>query len=301
MPTFSCHNEEDYNELNRAFTNATWRLNDLNEDLLNYQMGLHTLSEVVSEKEKIAAGWVLRYDNKKSIYDAVVLRKIEHEAKVSSITIQIKQLTWIASLSCGCEEDNLAKMKVIEEKLELELKDHVAQVILLEVAITDIKNEEDPFGEEVCMEANRLVLEAKQELDKPINPLNMEQYMSSRDELMPSNVNENLKNLNECISESKKSLSEGGKIIIVESCVPYWFYLIEQLLFKPSSYLINKFLNHPPAFQFTKNKILETLKKNKFKNIQYKKIKQGRFILQYGFKFPTFLTPVETIIFEAIK
>jgi len=166
MPTFSCHNEEDYNELNRAFTNATWRLNDLNEDLLNYQMGLHTLSEVVSEKEKIAAGWVLRYDNKKSIYDAVVLRKIEHEAKVSSITIQIKQLTWIASLSCGCEEDNLAKMKVIEEKLELELKDHVAQVILLEVAITDIKNEEDPFGEEVCMEANRLVLEAKQELDK---------------------------------------------------------------------------------------------------------------------------------------
>ena len=119
--------------------------------------------------------------------------------------------------------------------------------------------------------------------------------------LIGKNVNENLKNLNECISESKKSLSEGGKIIIVESCVPYWFYLIEQLLFKPSSYLINKFLNHPPAFQFTKNKILETLKKNKFKNIQYKKIKQGRFILQYGFKFPTFLTPVETIIFEAIK
>ena len=35
--------------------------------------------------------------------------------------------------------------------------------------------------------------------------------------------------------------------------------------------------------------------------IQYKKIKQGRFILQYGFKFPTFLTPVETIIFEATK
>ena len=119
--------------------------------------------------------------------------------------------------------------------------------------------------------------------------------------LIGKDVKENLKNLNECINQSKKSLSEGGKIIIVESCVPYWFYLIEKILFIPTSYLINKFLNHPPAFQFTKKKILETLKKNNFKDIQYKKIKQGRFILQYGFKFPTFLTPVETIIFEATK
>ncbi len=119
--------------------------------------------------------------------------------------------------------------------------------------------------------------------------------------LIGKNIKENLFNLDKCIGESKKALSENGKLIIVESCVPSWFYFIEKLLFKPTSYLINKFLKHPPAFQYTKEIIVQSLKKNNFKFIEYKKIKQGKFILQYGFKFPTFLTPVETIIFTAIK
>ena len=119
--------------------------------------------------------------------------------------------------------------------------------------------------------------------------------------LIGDDVNENLENLDKCISESKKTLTREGKIIIVESCVPKWFYLVEKLLFKPSSYLINKLLKHPPAFQYTSEIILKVLEKNGFKNIKYEKVKQGKFILQYGFKFPTFLTPVETIIFTAIK
>ena len=83
--------------------------------------------------------------------------------------------------------------------------------------------------------------------------------------------------------------------------MPKWFYLVEKLLFKPSSYLINKLLKHPPAFQYTSEIILKVLEKNGFKNIlKYEKVKQGKFILQYGFKFPTFLK-VETIIFTAIK
>ena len=119
--------------------------------------------------------------------------------------------------------------------------------------------------------------------------------------LIGKDVNENLENLNKCISESKKTLSSNGKIIIVESCVPKWFYFIEKLIFKSSSYLINRLLKHPPAFQYTKEIIYEVLKKNGFRDIKCEKIKQGKFILQYGFKFPTFLTPVETVIFTAFK
>ena len=119
--------------------------------------------------------------------------------------------------------------------------------------------------------------------------------------LIGKDVDENLYYLNKCISESKKPLSDNGKLIIVESCVPKWFYLIEKILFKSSSFFINKFFKHPPAFQYTKEIILDTLKKNNYKNIEFKKIKQGKYILQYGFKFPTFLTPVETIIFTATK
>ena len=51
----------------------------------------------------------------------------------------------------------------------------------------------------------------------------------------------------------------------------------------------------------SKNIILRSLKENNFKNLEVKKVKQGKFILQFGFKFPSFLTPVETIIFTATK
>jgi SAM-dependent methyltransferase len=119
--------------------------------------------------------------------------------------------------------------------------------------------------------------------------------------LIGKNVSENLENLDKCLYEAKKTLAENGKLVIVESCVPYWFYFVEKLLFKLSSILIIKFLKHPPAFQFTKDLIIQSLKKNNYKNISVNKIKQGRYILQYGFKFPTFLTPVETVIFTAHK
>ena len=117
--------------------------------------------------------------------------------------------------------------------------------------------------------------------------------------LVGKNVNENIDNLNRCIQQSKKALSKNGRLIIVESCVPKWFYNIEKVVFKPTSYLINKFMKHPPAFQFTKEIISDCLIRNGFKNINVKKVKQGKFILQYGIKFPTILTPVETIIFSA--
>ncbi|MDA9650331.1 class I SAM-dependent methyltransferase [Candidatus Pelagibacter sp.] len=119
--------------------------------------------------------------------------------------------------------------------------------------------------------------------------------------LIGKNVNENLKNLDKCLHESKKTLVDNGKLVIVESCVPHWFYLIEKLLFKLSSIFINKFLKHPPAFQFTKDIIVKSLKKNNYKKISFNKIKQGKYILQYGFKVPTFLTPVETVIITAYK
>lgn len=117
--------------------------------------------------------------------------------------------------------------------------------------------------------------------------------------LVGNSVSENLKNLDKCLEETNKTLTKDGQLIIVESCVPNWFYKIEKILFKPTSYLIKKFMKHPPVFQFTRNILVDYLKKNNFKNINLKKIRQGNFILQYGIKFPTFLTPVETIIITA--
>ena len=119
--------------------------------------------------------------------------------------------------------------------------------------------------------------------------------------LVGKSVSENLENLDKCLKQIHKTLIKNGKLIIVESCVPNWFYLIEKLLFKPTSFLINKFMKHPPAFQFTQEILKKYLTNNNYENINFKKIKQGKFILQYGIKVPTFLTPVETIIITATK
>ena len=119
--------------------------------------------------------------------------------------------------------------------------------------------------------------------------------------LVGNEVSENLENLDRCLQQIRKTLIDNGKLIIVESCVPKWFYLIEKILFKPTSFLIKKFIKHPPAFQFTEEILDKYLKKNNFKNINFKKIRQGKFILQYGIKVPTFITPVKTIIITATK
>ena len=104
--------------------------------------------------------------------------------------------------------------------------------------------------------------------------------------------------MNKSIEQTKKTLNKNGELIIVESCVPVWFNIIEKIIYKFASIFILIFSNHPPVFQYTINQILEVLKKKGFKNVNYKIIKQGKFILQFGYKFPTFLTPVKTIIFR---
>ena len=94
--------------------------------------------------------------------------------------------------------------------------------------------------------------------------------------LVGKNIKENLLNLDKCVSESRKALSENGKLIIVESCVPNWFYFIEKLLFKPTNYLIHKFIKHPPAFQYTKEIIIQSLKKETILNLSNtKKLNRG--------------------------
>ena len=83
--------------------------------------------------------------------------------------------------------------------------------------------------------------------------------------LVGKKVSENLENLDKCLNQIRKTLTSDGKLVIVESCVPKWFYLIEKILYKPSSILIKKFMKHPPAFQFTQ----EILINYRLRNTKY--------------------------------
>ena len=138
--------------------------------------------------------------------------------------------------------------------------------------------------------------------------LSLPNYLKSFDKVLMNmllhhitgkNVSQNFLNLRKSIKETKKVLKKKGELIIVESCVPKWFNLFEKIVYKIASIILLKIANHPPVFQYTKEQIINELVKQGFKNVNYKKIKQGKFILQFGYKFPTFLTPVSTIIFTS--
>lgn len=117
--------------------------------------------------------------------------------------------------------------------------------------------------------------------------------------LCGKSVKQNFENLDKCFNEIKKTIKKGGEIIIVESCVPLWFNIFEKIIYKFAYKFILKYFKHPPVFQFTIEQINKSLIKNGFKLENYKIIKQGKYILQFGYKFPTFLTPVKTVIFRA--
>ena len=79
----------------------------------------------------------------------------------------------------------------------------------------------------------------------------------------------------------------------------YGSIFFEKMIYKFAYKFILKYFKHPPVFQFTIEQINKSLIKNGFKLENYKIIKQGKYILQFGYKFPTFLTPVKTVIFRA--
>ena len=105
-------------------------------------------------------------------------------------------------------------------------------------------------------------------------------------------VAESLNNINVTVKEAMRVLKPGGKLIIVESCVPQWFYAFEKFIFPLASRVIDVVLSHPITLQYhvvTIKKIASIYSSD----IEVHRIPKGRWVLQYGFKFPSILTPID--------
>jgi SAM-dependent methyltransferase len=104
----------------------------------------------------------------------------------------------------------------------------------------------------------------------------------------------NLRNLARAIAEIARCVKRRGKVVIIESTVGEWFYPLEKLLFRPLLFL--KRGGHPVTFQFTPREILNEVQKAGLEIEEYADVPaRGLWILQFGVKWPTLLTPARPI------
>lgn len=113
-------------------------------------------------------------------------------------------------------------------------------------------------------------------------------------------VSESLNNVEITIREAMRVLKPGGKLIIVESCVPSWFYVFERLVFRPASMMINLFIPHPITLQYPVT-VINNIASKYSTEIEVYKIPKGKWVLQYGFRFPSVLTPINPYRLVIIK
>lgn len=109
-----------------------------------------------------------------------------------------------------------------------------------------------------------------------------------------------LGNVSLALSEASRVLRSGGKIVVMESCVPAWFYALEKAAYRASSRVIDRLLAHPPTLQFPARTI-ELLLSNEFGSVSRKRIRMGAWVLQFGRYWPSILTPARPYLFVGIK
>ena len=99
------------------------------------------------------------------------------------------------------------------------------------------------------------------------------------------------RNAVQALAEAERVLAPGGKLIIVESCVPAWFYAIERLGFAPlAAFAGTPLMDHPPTVQLTFER-LRSLAAARFALERAHSLPMGRWILQFGRRWPSALTP----------
>jgi len=104
-------------------------------------------------------------------------------------------------------------------------------------------------------------------------------------------------NVRGAIAEATRVLEPGGRLIIAESCVPRWFYPIEKVLFRPLVALARTpaLGGHPATLQLPFDLLVELIAERLEVEKAYR-IPPGRWITQFGRRWPSALTPARAFM-----
>lgn len=107
-------------------------------------------------------------------------------------------------------------------------------------------------------------------------------------------------NVRKAISEAVRMVEPGGRLVIAESCIPARIYPLERALYRPLRALAATPMlgGHPATLQLP-IELLVSLVEERARVERVERIELGKWVTQFGRRFPAKLTPVRAYLIVA--
>ena len=149
----------------------------------------------------------------------------------------------------------------------------------------------DLFLDEVPADAWPANVVARQgdalDLDEPDNTYDAVAMVFLLHHLVGDRASDLVINARRAISEAIRVLEPGGRLIVAESCVPRWFFGMEQVLFLPLKWLAQtRAMSHPATLQPSSTVLRRLIDEQPVVVDRDEAIPVGRWMLQFGRRWP---------------